>query len=325
VVLTGLALMIAGGAMMVLASTWPLQIAARLLAGAGGILLNVLMSKMVTDWFADKEIDTAMAVFGNSAPFGIALALIVLPLLAGTGGRALPLWAVEAYLVAALLAMAFLYRAPPQAAPSAPAQTIWPSRRALWAVLAAGVIYGLWNASLVAVIGFGPLMLTERGWTMAAASSTTSLVVWLVALSLPAGGLLSDRTGRSSTILVGGLLAFALALALSSRLEAVTAAFILLGIVCGLPCGPIMGLPSRVLAPETRSVGMGAFFTVYYSLQLLCPWLIGDLARLTGSAQTAFDAGAVFLCIGCLVWLLFRQLANDSGLEQPVLSTASGR
>src|SRR4051812_24891207 len=82
VVLIGLALMIAGEVMMAGAGTWPMQIAARFLAGSGGILLNVSMSKMVTDWFADKEISTAMAVFGNAAPFGIALALVALPAIA---------------------------------------------------------------------------------------------------------------------------------------------------------------------------------------------------------------------------------------------------
>ena len=44
------------------------------------MLLNVLMSKMVTDWFAGKEIGTAMAVFLNSWPLGIALALLALPI-----------------------------------------------------------------------------------------------------------------------------------------------------------------------------------------------------------------------------------------------------
>ena len=74
-VLLGLALMICGGLMMVFASIWPCQLAGRLLAGVGGVLLNVLMSKMVADWFAGKEIATAMAIFVNSWPVGIALAL----------------------------------------------------------------------------------------------------------------------------------------------------------------------------------------------------------------------------------------------------------
>jgi len=58
-VLFGLALMVGGGLIMVFASAWPWQLVGRLLAGGGGVLLNVLMSKMVTDWFAGKEIATA--------------------------------------------------------------------------------------------------------------------------------------------------------------------------------------------------------------------------------------------------------------------------
>src|SRR6201986_1378916 len=80
VVLFGLALMTAGGLAIALAPTWGWQVTGRIVAGIGGVLLNVLMSKMVTDWFAGKEIATAMAIFVNSWPFGIALALVVLPI-----------------------------------------------------------------------------------------------------------------------------------------------------------------------------------------------------------------------------------------------------
>lgn len=178
-------------------------------------------------------------------------------------------------------------------------------------MLAAGVIYGLYSVSLITIFGFGPLMLTERGWTMGAASATTSVVIWLVALSLPAGGRLADRTGRGTAILVGGLPACAGALALSSRTDAVMPAFILLGIVGGLPCGPIMSLPALVLAPRTRSVGLGVFFSVYYFMNLSGPWLIGSLAKMAGSTQAAIDLGALLLCLGALVWPVYRRLAGD--------------
>jgi hypothetical protein len=42
-------------------------------------VLNVISSKMVADWVAECEIATAMALFLNSWPFGIAIALLVLP------------------------------------------------------------------------------------------------------------------------------------------------------------------------------------------------------------------------------------------------------
>jgi MFS family permease len=68
--------MVVGGLVMAFGVGWPAQLSGRLLAGFGGVLLNVLMSKMVTDWFAGREIATAMAIYVNSWPFGIAIALM---------------------------------------------------------------------------------------------------------------------------------------------------------------------------------------------------------------------------------------------------------
>jgi MFS family permease len=81
-VFIGLALMISGELTMGLAPAYSMQIAGRLVAGSGGILLNVAMAKMVADWFAGMEMDTAMATFGSAAPFGIAVALATDPVAA---------------------------------------------------------------------------------------------------------------------------------------------------------------------------------------------------------------------------------------------------
>lgn len=62
VVLAGLALMAVGGVLMAATKLWPGLLAGRLVAGLGGVLLNVLMTKMVADWFAGKEISFSLAV-----------------------------------------------------------------------------------------------------------------------------------------------------------------------------------------------------------------------------------------------------------------------
>ena len=84
-VLAGLALMMLGGAISAFGATWEAQIAGRVLAGVGGVLLNVLMSKTVTDWFAESKIEPAMGIFVNSWPVGIAIALVVQPFVAAAG------------------------------------------------------------------------------------------------------------------------------------------------------------------------------------------------------------------------------------------------
>jgi len=73
VVLIGPALMAIGEIAAATTPTWPILMGARIVAGTGGILLNVMIIKMVADWFTSKE--AAMGISGSSAPAGIALAL----------------------------------------------------------------------------------------------------------------------------------------------------------------------------------------------------------------------------------------------------------
>jgi len=55
------------------------------------------------------------------------------------------------------------------------------------------------------------------------------------------------------------------------RSTAVVLNIVALGLVCGLPAGPILSLPARVLQPATRAIGMGVFYTLYYATMMLGP------------------------------------------------------
>lgn len=78
-VLWGLLLMTAGTILVGISHSFPLAATGRLVSGIGAVLLNVIMTKMVADWFSGKEIITAMAIFVNSWPTGIGLALVTQP------------------------------------------------------------------------------------------------------------------------------------------------------------------------------------------------------------------------------------------------------
>jgi MFS family permease len=307
-VLVGLALMMLGGLLMTFWPSWSAQVAGRLIAGLGGVLLNVLMSKMVTDWFAGREIASAMAIFVNSWPVGIAGALVVLP----PAGSAFGVEVVHLISAAAIgvgfVILATLYRGPPSASSGA-ATGSFPTGRALAAVLVAGSIWSLYNVGFAMIFGFGPTMLAERGWTVAAAGPAVSVVMWLTMLSVPAGGLLADWSRRYLAIIVAGCVLFAAALIFAARTEAVIASFVVLGIICGLPAGPIMSLPARVLEPSTRAVGMGIFFTVFYVGMFVAPAVAGWLAAKLGGAGAAFDFGAAAVLGAALLAWVFPLLA----------------
>lgn len=302
-VLGGLLLMLAGSVMMASATSWNIQIAGRLIAGAGSVMLSVQMTKMVTDWFAGHEIATAMAIFVNLWPVGIAISLLVLPSI-GTGyGVGAVHFGVAASIGCGIVLLATLYRPPADSVATAAATSLRLDRNAAGAVIAAGLIWGLFNIGFVMIFSFGPSMLVERGWSVAAAGSTISIMLWVSVASVVGGGLLADRTKRPQTILVVSCIATAFLMVLLPRGGAVVLILIALGLVGGLAAGPIMSLPARVLQPQTRAIGMGLFFTLFYICMMLGPVIGGAVAKWTGSAAAAFDLGAlVILACPLVLW-----------------------
>ena len=103
VALSGLALMVIGGFVVASShSLWPVR-AGRLLSGAGGVLLNLILAKMTAEWFAGKEISTAMSIMLISWPFGIGLGATVFGAVGATSS-----WRLVQHLAAALAAGAFV-------------------------------------------------------------------------------------------------------------------------------------------------------------------------------------------------------------------------
>ncbi|MGB7122786.1 MAG: MFS transporter [Bradyrhizobium sp.] len=302
-VLAALLLMLIGGLGMALSHSWSVQIAGRLVSGAGGVMLNVQMTKIVADWFAGKEIATAMAIFVNSWPAGIALSLLALPVIGSDRGIEAVYLAVAAVIAAALVLFALTYQPPANVASVAAMPSARLDRRAATAVVTAGLIWGLFNIGFAMIFSFGPTMLVEHGWSITAAGSVISSALWLGVASVPLGGLLADRSRRPSLVLTVGCILSAMLMVALPRSDAVIPIIVALGMVFGLPAGPMMSLPARVLRPETRAIGMGIFYTLYYGTMMLGPAVGGALAKWTGSAAVTLDFGAVLLLV-CPVLLL---------------------
>lgn len=297
----GLVLMLIGQLTMVASDSWGWQIAGRLIAGGGGVLISVLMTKMVTDWFAGKEIATAMAIFVTSWPVGIATSLLTLPAVGTAYGVSAAYLSVAAMIGLGMLLLVVGYRSPSVAA-AAPSAASRLDRNTLFAVIIAGLIWGVFNIGFTMIFSFGPTLLVERGWSITAAGSAISIVLWLAALSGIVGGFLADWTERPQSVLVIGCVLFALLMLVLPRSAAVIPIVIAIGAISALPAGPIMSLPARVLQPQTRAIGMGIFFTVFYAVMMLGPAIGGAIAKWTGGAAAALDFGTVAL-LACPVLL----------------------
>ena len=296
VVCAGLALMALGSFMTAAASGYPLAFTGRVVSGTGAVVLNVLLTKMVADWFHQRGLATAMAILITSWPLGVGLALSVLGPLGAVASWGLAVQATAWICIVALVAVMLAYRRPQTLAAATPALRRI-GRRDFMLATVSGLIWTLYNVGYIIVVSFVPVLLTAKGMQVSSAAVVTSFATWPLMLTVPLGGWLADRTGRGRLIMVGGLVAMAATMPLMLAAPSPLAMLALFGAVAGPAGGIIAALPGRVLAPHARHLGLGIFFTLYYIGMALLPGVAGGFRDRTGldSAPLLFGAGLVLL------------------------------
>lgn len=315
-----LALMAGGGAVVGLSHAYAIAFAGRLAAGIGSALLNIALTKMVTDWFAERGLVLAMGIVLASWPLGIAAGLFLQPGLAATHGWRWVMFSAAGFAALAMILIATCYREPRASgrkkrkadkAAATPLQL--PPLAESLSALVAGAMWGSYNIGLVVFFSFTPLLLVEHGALPVAAASATSLALWISVLSLPLGGYLIQRLGHANAAIIGFCFISAWALAmLPSGLWPLGLSAVL-GIALGPPAGAIMSLPARALSLKHRAAGLGLFFSIHYTLTALGPAVAGWLRDQTGSSAAAIFFGAAFMLLVLPLLRLFERRLEARG------------
>jgi predicted MFS family arabinose efflux permease len=288
-VLAGALLMLIGGIVAALGESYATLAAGRLIAGLGGIVMNVLAVKMTTDWFAGREIGFAMGALFGSFPLGIGLALLLQAPLAAVVGWP-PVMASTAALAALVLAaIALVYRAPDGAAHTQepPAATLL-GRNDLVLMSLAGIALAIYNGSFLVYVSYAPILLTTNGLGVALAGAILAAASAVSTVFVPLGGHIADRSGRPMGVLLWATLAYTMCAAFlpwaaGAGVAAVTVVALFISMLGSLPVSPMVALPSAALPPARRAIGLGIFYTWFYLGAALCPALGGWLYGLAGT------------------------------------------
>lgn len=298
-VLGGLALMAAGGVATALAPGFAVAMAGRLTAGIGGVLLNIVLSRMIMDRFAGPALGLALGLLLSAWPLGIGIGQAVLPALAEATGWRGALLGASALCALALPASAVaIGRADGRRGVGGRDKGVWLFRQEWLPVMLAGAVWGLVNSGLNVLLGFAPVWLMTRGESEPGAQAALSLLGFASMVSLPCGGWLGERCGRPMLTVAVSLAAIsALLLALPYAAEP-SLPILLLGLAFGLPCALIVGMPARVLVPESRAFGMGVFYTMFYLVVSLSEPLAGWARDASGNAAAPLAMANLFNLLG---------------------------
>ena len=181
-------------------------------------------------------------------------------------------------------------------------------------LLVAGMVWGAMNLACILFFSYAPPLMTARGYSPTTAASLTSLAIWLTILAIPSGGYLVHRLGRP--ILAIGVCASLAAIMLLAFVSDrhPTLSCVIFGAAVGPLSGAILSLPARILPPQQRSLGFGVFYTCFYVLMAVGPWLAGRLQDAWATPAAALVAAALLLAVTVPLSAIFAVMATPRRL-----------
>lgn len=307
----GLALMTAGGAISGLVSDFGWVFTGRLVSAFGVVFLFVVMTKAVGDWFQGGERFMAMALFLNGWPVGMGIGLVAQPVI-GTGLGWHWIFLTTAILTAVgLIAMLAAFRHPPgyheEMAVNIPARL---SRRTIVLVALSGLAWSVINAGHISIVSFAPSFLVAHGLGTIEAGAFASFNMWAMVAGVLIGGWFTARFPRPVTFtcitsLIGAAAGVMFALDTNYTLWIVAC-----GLILPMGAGVQAALPLEALGAGNRALGLGLFYACWYSGFALLPWVAGWTRDVTGdpAAPILFGAGLVALTAPLLIVFRLVQL-----------------
>ena len=308
----GLALMALGTAWCAMAPDFAQLGAGRLLAGFGAILMNVLMTKLVMDWFAKRNTVLAMAIFMNAWPAGVATALLVQAPMSAAYGWPAAFWSGALLAALGLAIFVIVHRPAPGAATQADGR--WPIRAELPALLLCTSVWALYNIAFALMFGFGPWLLASQSGNVVSANALISMVMWIATVATPVGGLLMQRIDGGRFMVPAVMAVYAASLFVLAQISTSVPVLILMAIVAPSPAGAIMALPARILAPASRALGMGLFFTIFYIGMALGPAIAGWSIDITGDRSVPLIIAAALSLVSAVLFIATWRMV---GARQP--------
>jgi MFS family permease len=315
VVVAGLGLMVVGGTIIAYSGGVGTAALGRTLAGTGAVLVNIMMARMVADWFRERELQTAMGVMLAAWPFGMALALMMLGSLAALTSWRLAEYATVAAAGLALGLVALFYQDPPGGAAAEPAALRLNVPRRVWALaVSAGIGWALLNASVIVVASFAPSFLMSRGASVGQAGLITGVALWISIVSVPLGGLVADRVNRPRLLIVTACLVAACTIAGIARAPWPALWMVVSGILLGLPPSILMALLPRAVRAEHLATALGIYYGLFYLGMAISQTLAGLLRDVTGDPGMPLLFAALLMAATVPAVLLFWRI---EGRETP--------
>ncbi|MGA7677130.1 MAG: MFS transporter [Dehalococcoidia bacterium] len=289
-------------------SYWVLSLG-RLIIGLGSAVVVVALPKIITNWFAGREIGLAMGVYHTAYPLGTVLALNFAGILAYKLGWQVPIWGSAVLCaVALLLFIIFIREAKSDQSETLKSGTLLGAiKEAGWKIWLVGIAWALFGGGTVAYFTYAPDYFISSGKDITQAGVIASAPMFGSIVLAALIGMLVDRVGKKWLFAVIGLAGVALMLFLIPQFTnyAVLLA-ISMGIFVAMFTPASFAMPADMLPERVRGIGFGIILTCLGLGNALGPAIAGMCRDVTGNYWCSFMAMSVMVFLGIIPIVIVR-------------------
>ncbi len=310
---TGCFILIIGGTLLVgRGADLPVLWSGRVLTGIGALTLTVLLPKLLSQWFKDRELGLAMGIFNTGVPLGSIICFDLFGKIGSLWGWRLPVLLTGAYAFIICMLFVSLYRLPPsQETKTDKPFGIYGSLKEMGVPLWGVGLSWLWfNAAFTSFSTFASTLFVQKGYTIEQSGLLIGIpLLGSLFLSTPTGYLVDRFRHQEWLIGIGGLALSVLALVFNFS-SSFLLLVILMGVFSAMIPSPIYSIPPEVLKPENVGLGFGVISTCSSLGLFMGPYLVGKVKDLSGSYHWSFALISLFYLLVTISILLARPNRN---------------
>ena len=289
----------------------------RITAGIGGLTLSVLLPKLLSQWFKDKELGLAMGIFNTGVPLGSVICFGLFGNIASLWGWRFPILLTGAYsLLTSVLFLTF-YNLPSShrmenPRPSGIYSSLKEMGLPIWWV---GLSWLWFNAAFVSFATFAPNFFLQKGYTIEQSGFLIGIpLLGSLFLSPPTGYLVDRFRHQEWFIGIGGIALSILTLSFNFSSSFLLLVTLMAAFSATIP-SPIYSLPPEILKSENVGLGFGVISTCSSVGLFAAPYLVGKAKDLTSSFSWSFILISLFFLLTAICISFIRQPRKSRGLR----------
>jgi MFS family permease len=282
----------------------------RIIAGIGALTLSILLPKLLSQWFREKELGLAMGIFNTGVPLGSIICFGLFGKMGSLWGWRVPIILTAIYSLVTAVLFLSLYQLPSSQTLEnrKPAGLRTSLQEIGWSIWFVGLSWLWFNAAFISFATFAPDFFLKKGYTIEHSGFLIGIPLLGSLFLSPPTGYLVDRFRHQQWLVgIGGVGLSILALSFNF-----TSSFLFLvafmGVFSAMIPAPIYSLPPEILKPENVGLGFGVISTCSSIGLFAAPYIVGRARDLTGSDSWSFVLISLFFLLTAISILFTPQL-----------------